>query len=207
MKLYTYTNAPNPRRVSLFLAEKGLEIPVVEVNLRIMEHKKPDFLVKNPRAKVPVLELDDGSFISETLAICRYLEALHPEPSLFGDTPKKIGEIEMNNRILEFDFYQPLGVAWRNGPVVKKVYGEMKQIPEAREQAEEQVKAFYERFDAMLKEREYVAGDYFSMADIIALTTIDFATTLVELKPDAGLKHLWAWYERVNQRPAITPLS
>lgn len=207
MKLYTYTNAPNPRRVSLFLAEKGLEIPVVEVNLRIMEHKKPDFLARNPRAKVPVLELDDGSYISETLAICRYLEALHPEPSLFGDTPQKIGEIEMNNRILEFDFYQPLGIAWRNGPVVKKVYGDMKQIPEAKEQADEQVKAFYERFDAMLKERSYVAGDYFSMSDIIALTTIDFATTLVELKPDAGLKNLWAWYERVNQRPAITPLN
>jgi glutathione S-transferase len=203
MKLYDATPAPNPRRVRVFLAEKGIEVPLVQVDMQKGEHKSAEFLKKNPSGKIPVLELDDGTCIGESVAICRYFEAVQPEPNLFGRTPAELGVIEMYNRILEFELLSQVGVAWVNGPVVAKMAaGRFKQNPEAKAQAEAAVGRFYARLDRELGERPFMAGERYTIADITGLCVIDFATALVGLKPDAGLANLWRWHAGVAARPS-----
>lgn len=203
MKLYDSTAAPNPRRVRVFLAEKGIEVPHVQVDMRKLEHKSAEFLAKNPSGKIPVLELDDGTCIGESVSICRYFEAVQPEPNLFGRTPVEIGRIDMANRQLEFELLSQVGTSWVNGPVVAKLAaGRFKQIPEAKAQSDAAVHRFYERLDRELARREYMAGERYSIADITALCVIDFARTLVELPPDAGLVNLWRWHTSVSSRPS-----
>ena len=121
MKLYDMTGAPNPRRVRIFAAEKGIDLELVNVDMSKGEHKTPEFLKKHPSGKIPALETDDGRFIGESVAICRYLEALFPEPNLFGATPYELGRVEMHNRILELEFWTQVGISWVNGPVVAKM--------------------------------------------------------------------------------------
>ena len=205
MKLYDVAQAPNPRRVRIFLAEKGIDVPLVQVDLAQGEQRGAEFLLKNPSGKVPVLELDDGTCIAESVAICRYFEALHPEPPLFGATPVEIGRIDMVNRQLEFELLQSIGRAWVNGPIVAKMMpGRFEQIPAVKVQGEHGARAFYRRLDDELATRQFMAGDVFSVADITALCTIDFATHMVELKPDAELGHLWRWHEQVSARPSAS---
>jgi len=203
MRLFDSTPAPNPRRVRIFLSEKGIEVPRVQVDLRASEHRTPEFLRRNPSGKIPVLELDDGTCIGETVAICRYFEAIQPEPNLFGRTPFELGRIEMSNRQLEFELLGPVGIAWRNGPVVAKLAaGRIPTIPAAREQAEAAVRRFYERLDGELAARPFMAGTRFSIADITALCTIDFASALVDLRPEDSHQHLWRWHAIVSARPS-----
>jgi glutathione S-transferase len=203
MKLYDATAAPNPRRVRVFLAEKGIEVPLVQVDMGKGEHKRPEFLKKHPSGKIPVLELDDGTCIGESVAICRYFEAIQPEPNLFGRTPVELGVIEMHNRILELELLSQVGSAWVNGPVVAKMApGRFTQIPEAKAQAEAAVTRFYARLDRELGTREYMAGDRYTIADITGLCVIDFAATLVGLPPDAGLVNLGRWRAAVSARPS-----
>lgn len=203
MKLYDVTMAPNPRRVRIFLAEKELTVPTVQVDLRAGEHKAPEFLKKNPSGKVPVLELDNGVCIAESVAICRYFEALHPEPALFGATPEDIGRVDMANRQLELELLAPIGQAWVNGPVVAKMApGRFEQIPAVKVQGEKAARAFYQRLDTELAQREFMAGDRYSVADITALCTIDFATALVDLEPQRELANLWRWHQAVSARPS-----
>ncbi len=203
MKLYDVQVAPNPRRVRVFLAEKGIEVPLVPVNMMAGEHKTPEFLEKNPSGKVPVLELDDGTCIGESVAICRYFEATQPEPNLFGASPAELATVEMYNRIIELELLSQVGVSWVNGPVVAQIAkGRFKQLPEAKAQSDGRVRAFYQRLDAQLATRAYIAGERFTIADITAVVTIDFAGERVELKPDADLKALWGWHSRVAQRPS-----
>jgi glutathione S-transferase len=202
MKLHDYTLGPNPRRVRIFLAEKGIEVPLVQVDLRKGEHKAPEFLRRNPSGKVPVLELDDGTCIAESVAICRYFEALQPEPALFGNTPAQIGRIDMINRQLEFELLAPVGQAWVNGPIVSQMRPDRTPIAQAKTEGERGARRFYERLDGMLAEQPFMAGDGFSVADITALCVIDFAGSLVGLEPDAGLTHLWRWHSDVSGRPS-----
>ncbi len=203
MKLYESTRAPNPRRVRIFLAEKGIEVPYVQVDMMRGEHKSPEFLKKNPSGKIPVLELDDGTCIGESVAICRYFEAIHPKPALFGDSPVAIGRIDMINRQLEFELLGQVGIAWVNGPVVAKMAaGRFTQNPQAKAAADAAVPRFYERLDRQLADQAWMAGSAFSVADITALCTIDFATDLVDLKPDPGLKNLWRWHAAASARPS-----
>lgn len=202
MKLYDVAQAPNPRRVRMFLAEKDIEVPTVQVDMRAGEHKTPEFLRRNASGKVPVLELDDGSCIAESVAICRYFEALQPQPPLFGDTAAEIARIDMVNRQLEFELLGPIGQAWVNGPVVAKVMPGREQIPAARELGEKAARSYYRRLDTVLAEQPFMAGDTFSVADITALCVIDFAAALVDLKPDEGLQHLWRWHAEVSGRPS-----
>jgi glutathione S-transferase len=167
------------------------------------EHKRPEFLKKHPSGKIPVLELDDGTCIGESVAICRYFEAIQPEPNLFGRTPVELGVIEMHNRILELELLSQVGIAWVNGPVVAKMApGRFTQIPEAKAQAEAAVQRFYARLDRELGAREYMAGDRYTIADITGLCVIDFAATLVGLPPDAGLVNLGRWHAAVSARPS-----
>ena len=203
MKLYDMTQAPNPRRVRIFAAEKGIPLELVAVDMSKGEHKSPEFLNKHPSGKIPALETDDGRYIGESVAICRYLEALQPEPDLFGSTPYELGRIDMHNRILEFEFWGPIGTSWVNGPVVAKMApGRFRQIPEAKEASDKAVHAFYARMDRELGERPYQAGDRYSVADITALVGVDFARGMVGLPPDPALKHLWDWHARVSARPS-----
>ena len=202
MKLHDYTLGPNPRRVRIFLAEKGIEVPLVQVDLRKGEHKAPEFLRRNPSGKVPVLELDDGTCIAESVAICRYFEALQPEPALLGSTPAQIGRIDMINRQLEFELLAPVGQAWVNGPIVSQMRPDRTPIAQAKTEGERGARRFYERLDGMLAEQPFMAGDGFSVADITALCVIDFAASLVKLEPDAGLTHLWRWHGDVTRRPS-----
>ncbi len=203
MKLYEMTAAPNPRRVRIFLAEKGITVPFVQVDMRKGEHKAPEFLKKNPSGKIPVLELDDGTCIAESVAICRYFEALHPKPSLFGATPKELGRIEMANRQLELELLSQVGVSWVNGPIVAQMApGRFKQNPQAKATSDAAVRSFYQRLDGELASREYMADNAYSIADITGLVTIDFAGSLVDLKPDSSLKNLWRWHAAVSSRPS-----
>ncbi len=206
MKLYSYGTAPNPRKVKIFLAEKGLQYELVELDMMKGEHKTPDFLAKNPSGKLPVLELDDGRHLSESIAICRYLEGIHPEPNLFGTDPFELGHIEMRNRQMETELWSQIGVSWVNGPIVAKM-GIYKSIPEAKAISDVNVNNYYERLDREFAEADYVAGSRFTVADITLLTGIDFARTLVGLKPDESLKNLWRWHELVAQRESVDKLD
>ncbi|MEQ8860719.1 MAG: glutathione S-transferase family protein [Pseudomonadales bacterium] len=202
MKLYDVTQAPNPRRVRVFLAEKGIEVPLVQVDMARGEHKRPEFLARNPSGKVPVLELDDGTCIGESVAICRYFEALQPEPPLFGRTPVEIGRIDMMNRQLEFELLSPVGQAWVNGPIVGRMMPDREQIPAAKTLGERAARSFYRRLDNELGGRRFMVGDRYSVADISALCIIDFAAKLVDLEPDRALDNLWRWHAEVSARPS-----
>jgi glutathione S-transferase len=203
MKLYDVSQAPNPRRVRIFLAEKGIEVPLVPVDLQRGENRSAEFLRRNPSGKVPLLELDDGTCIAESVAICRYFEALQPTPPLFGETPWEIARIDMVNRQLEFELLGPVGQAWVNGPVMAKMAaGRFQPIPEAKARGERAARAYYRRLNDELADRTYMAGNAFSIADITALCVIDFATELVDLAPDRALAHLWRWHADVAARPS-----
>jgi glutathione S-transferase len=202
MKLYTFAQAPNPRRVHIFLAEKGLDVPCQHVDIMKRENREPAFVENiNVMGGLPVLELDDGSHIAESVAICRYLEALHPEPPLFGVTPKEVGRIDMWLRRIELNFMVPVGMVWVHGsPLTAAVV--KKQIPEAAEQYRQVVRDYYGFLDRQLATREYIAGDAFSIADIVALCTLEFAANLNDLKPSPEQRHLLRWFESVSGRPS-----
>lgn len=202
MKLYDYPGAPNPRRVTIFIREKGIDIETEVCDMSKGEHKTPEFLRKNPSGKIPVLELDDGRCIPESVAICRYLEAIHPEPNLFGRDAFELAHIDASNRMIEFELWSPIGTSWINGPIVAKM-GRFKPIAEAKAASDKATHRFYQRLDSELAGRDFIAGDRFTVADISALTAIDFAASMVDLKPDEDLTHLWDWHARVSARPSI----
>ena len=207
MKLYDHPTAPNPRRVHVFLAEKNIDVPRVNIDMQAGEHKMPEFIEKNLNGQIPVLELDDGTCISESISICRYFEALYPTPTMFGTTPEDIGRIDMHLRRIELGLGRQVSTSWVNGPVVAKIAkGRFKQIPEAKKASDAAVHAYYERLDGELSSREMIAGADYSIADITAMVTIDFAEQLVDLAPDGSLKNLARWRETVGTRPSATAI-
>ena len=206
MKLYDFPGAPNPKRVKIFANEKGIELEMVPCDMRRGEHKSPAFLKKNPSGKIPVLELEDGRCISESVAICRYLEAICPEPNLFGEDAFELGHIEARNRHIEFEMWREIGISWVHGPIVAQL-GIVKQIPEVKTASDMAACNYYERLDLEFAESAYVAGDRFTIADISLFTAIEFGSAMVDLKPDARLKNLHAWYESVRSRPSISTLE
>ncbi|NNC72173.1 MAG: glutathione S-transferase family protein [Sphingomonadaceae bacterium] len=192
--------APNPRRVRLFLAEKGLDIPMRDLAIVKREHKAPEFLEKNAAGQLPALELDDGSAIAESIAICRYLEALHPEPSLFGTTPEEIGRIDMWLRRAENMLMIPVGMVWVHTHPFTAGLGH--QFTDFGETNKTRAAKAMHWFDGQLEDREYLAGPGYSMADIVLLTTIDFALWIgLELPEDAD--HLRGWHDRVSARESV----
>ena len=206
MKLYSFPSAPNPRRVLIFAAEKRLQLDVVNVDLRGGETKSPTFLTKNPSGKIPVLELDDGTCIPETVAICRYLEALASEPNLFGRDSLEVAQIEAHHRQIEFELHSSIGAAWMNGPIVAAA-GLVQPIEEQRLRGAGLTRKYYQRMHEELANRPFMAGERFTVADISALCMIDFAAAMVDLRPDDALQHLWAWHGRVSQRSSIRQSS
>ena len=206
MKLYDFPNAPNPKRVKIFANEKGIELELVVCDMRREEHKSSEFLKKNPSGKIPVLELEDGRCIPESVAICRYLEAIFPEPNLLGASPFELGHIESRNRHIEFEMWREIGISWVNGPIVAQL-GLVKQIPEAKAASDVAARNYFERLDREFAQNAYVAGDRFTIADITLYTAIEFASTMVDLKPESSLENLNAWYQSVGARPSVTALT
>jgi len=202
MKLYDENMpAPNPRKVRIFLAEKGIAVPLERVRMMKREHKAPEFLAKNSLGQLPVLELDDGTCISESLAICRYFEELHPTPALFGTNAIERAQIEMWVRRAEFRLWNPLAQVWINAdprtaivnPNQFKDYGEHNRKIVARAMM---------WIDSELADgREFLSGTRFSMADIVLLCGIDFAR-FVEMDMPQEATHLRAWHARVSSRPS-----
>ena len=191
--------APNPRRVRIFAAEKGISLPSKEVSILAREHKAPEFVALNPRGQTPALELDDGTVVAESVAICRFLEALHPDPPLFGRTPTEIGVVEMWNRRVEMIAMNPISAVWvHTHRFTAAIPGRNAEWGEANRPRVADAFGF---FDQALADREFLAGAAYSMADILLLTTVDFAT-FVGCGPDESLSSLTRWHERVSARPS-----
>jgi glutathione S-transferase len=201
MKLYGAPRpAPNPRRVRMFLAEKGIELAETPVDLAAREHKSEAYRAKNSLGQVPTLELDDGTTISETVAICRYFEELRPEPPLFGRTPLEKALVDMWVRRIEFQLMQPVGNFWRHAhPRTAALLTQYKDFGEANRKTYANAQRW---LDGELADgRPFIAGETISMADICALSTVDFAHWIgLDLEPDVS--HLTAWRERIKARPS-----
>ena len=211
MRLYDAKPAPNPRRVRIFLAEKGLPVgedvsgadavTLVPVDISTGAQRDEAALVRNPLGQIPVLEFEDGTCICESVAICRYFEERFPDPPLMGEGAVGRAQVEMWNRRVELGLLAPTGTAWRNGDIVARAApGRFRQIPEAREDAEAAARRFQRRMDEWLGASRFVAGDAFSIADITALCTLDFGARLVNLAPDPSLEHLARWHAEVSAR-------
>ena len=202
MKLYgAPAPAPNPRRVRIFLAEKGIDLPETFVDMRKREHKSPEYREKNSLGQIPTLELDDGTTISETVAICRYFEELHPEPSMFGRTALEKAQVDMWTRRVELQVMVPVGMFWRHAhPYTASLLTQFKDFGESNR---ESVKNALGWLNRELAGREFIALDRFTIADICALTTIDFAHW-IGLETPAEFGDLKAWHERVSARPSAS---
>ena len=203
MRLYDSRFAPNPRRVRVFLAEKGLTIETVPVDLAKLEHNDPAFAARNPVRQIPVLELDDGTAISETMAICRYFEEERPDPPLFGTGARERAMVEMWQRRIEFDLFWRVAQAFRHlHPAARAL--EVPQVPEWGEANKPKALEALARLDAALSDgRAHVCGEAYTVADITALCAVDFLKPARLAVPD-GLTHLKAWHARVAARPSST---
>jgi glutathione S-transferase len=200
MKLYDGGRAPNPRRTRIFLAEKGIKLPLVEVDLAAMEHMSAAYAAVNPLKRLPALVLDDGSVITESIAICRYFEALQPEPALFGRGALDGARIEMWNRRMELHLLFPVSHVFRNShPAMKAM--EVPQVPAWAEANKPRILEFVALLDGELKDRRYIAGDSFTVADITGLVSIDFMKPAKLVVPDE-LKYLKRWHAEVSARPS-----
>jgi glutathione S-transferase len=208
MKLYQSNASPNSRRVRIFLAEKAISMPIVPVDLAAKEQLSDAYAAINPRRVVPTLVLDDGTAIGEVPAILRYLEEVHPEPPLLGATPKTRALVTMWERRVEQEGFASVMEAVRNAvPALKSraIAGphDYEQIPALVERSKARVLNFYADFNARLAEVLFMAGDEFSVADITALVTIDFATKAAGLPVPDGHTALKGWYESVSGRPSM----
>ncbi|MBA4308633.1 MAG: glutathione S-transferase [Sphingopyxis sp.] len=194
--------APNPRRVRIYLAEKGLTVPMQSLSIMAGEHKGADFVAKYPAGQLPVLELDDGRMIGETIAICRYFEAFYPEPPLFGTEPASMAEVEMWTRRVELTYGAAIRNIWiHTHPLTARVVKQ--QYTEFGESNRPLAHAAMMTFDAALRKTAFLAGDAFSMADIALLSTMDFGLFIgVPIPEEADA--LKAWHQRVSARPSAS---
>lgn len=206
MKFYDCKTAPSPRRVRIFIAEKGIDIETVPVDLANGEQFSDTYRAINPDCVVPALQLDDGSCISEVLAICQYLEEVYPEPALLGRTPEERAATIMWNAKAEQQGLWACADALRNfakGLKGRAVPGpdNYEQIPELAERGRKRVAAFLDKLEQRLASSDFVAGDFYSMADITAMIVVDFAERLKIPLAD-GATSLRRWYDNVASRPS-----
>jgi len=200
MRLYHSPLAPNARRVRMYLNEKGLEVPLVAVDLAKLEQRSEAYCATNPFQIVPALELDDGSAITESIAICRYFEELHPEPALFGRSARERAEVEMWQRLAEFQLFFTIAQAFRHThPAMREM--ESPQISEWATVNRGRALTAMRRFDAALARRRYLAGDAFSVADITGLIALDF-TKPARIAIPEELLHLRRWRDEIAARPS-----
>jgi len=200
MKLYDSKLAPNPRRVRIFLAEKGITVPTEQVDLAALQQRSEAYTAINPMQRVPALVLDDGTVITESIAICRYFEALQPDPPLFGRGALDAALVEMWNRRAELHLLGPVAFVFQNlHPAMKQMI--IPQVPEWAEANKPRVMAFLQFLDGELKERPYVAGTDYTVADITTLVAVDFMRPAKLAVPETltNLKH---WHQTVSARPS-----
>jgi glutathione S-transferase len=199
MKLYDSTLAPNPRRVRVFLAEKGITVPTVQLDIGKAENREAPYLAKNPLGGVPALELDDGTVIAESVAICRYFEEIQPNPPLMGTDAKDRAIVEMWSRRTELEVARPIMQTFQNTHAFFK--GRIPQVPEYGEVCRAHATKRLEWLDAELAGREFIAGPRYTIADITLLIGIDFGRVVkIGIRPEQ--KHLARWYEAVSSRPS-----
>src|SRR3954451_23404649 len=200
MKLYDGGRAPNPRRVKVFLAEKGITVPIEQVDLGKLAHKSPAYTAINPLQRVPALELDDGTVISESIAICRYFEELHPEPPLFGIGALERARVEMWQRRLEFGLLGTVAAVFRHlHPAMAEM--EVPQVAAWGETNKPRVIEFLRFLDGELADRPFIAGDRFSVADITGLVGLDFMQPAKLGLPD-DLANVRRWHAEPAARPS-----
>jgi glutathione S-transferase len=200
MKIIEHQRAPNPRRVRVFLAEKGVEVDFEQISLADMEHKTAEFEALNPFLSVPVLVLDNGTAISESMAICRYFEEIQPEPCLFGETAIEKATIEMWARRMEFELFYRVAQCFRHlHPAMAEL--EKPQVAEWGEANRPRIRKVLEIMDYLLADRPFIAGDVYSVADITAMVAIDFMKP-ARIERPAELENLARWYETVAMRPS-----
>jgi glutathione S-transferase len=192
--------APSPRRVNIFLAEKGITVPREELNMMTDDLKTGDFAKLNPWSRVPVLILDDGRTVAETVAICRYFEEVSPEPPLFGVGAIGKAEVEMWNRRVELGLYNAVFAVFRHLHP-KMAHLEVPQVTSWGETNKEKVPRELARLDAQLAANPFIAGDQYSIADITALVAIDFMKPARLGKPE-GFANVMRWHEQVSARPS-----
>lgn len=202
MKLYSANMpAPNPRRVRIFAAEKGIALPEIMLSLPDREHRSADHLARNSLGQVPVLELDDGTTISETIAICRYLDELHPDPPMFGNNAKKRAVVDMWTRRIDIQIGEPTKMFWRHAhPATAMLIEQHKVFGESNRTLLTRAMQWLDK--ELADDRPFLTGDQFTIADIAAVTAIDFAE-LIGLDPVAGNPAVAAWHARVSSRPSV----
>jgi glutathione S-transferase len=200
MKLYDGGRAPNPRRVRIFLAEKGISLPLEPVDLGSLQHKSPAYAAVNPLQRVPALELDDGTVLTESIAICRYFEELQPEPALFGRGALEKAKIEMWNRRLELNFFSPVSQVFRHThPAMAEM--EQPQVPAWADANRPRIADFLVVLDRELQGRRFAAGDSYSVADITGLVAVDLMKPAKLTLPD-GLTNVLRWQAEISTRPS-----
>jgi glutathione S-transferase len=200
MKLYDGGRAANPRRVRVFLAEKGITVPIEPVDLGKLQQRSETYSAVNPMQRVPALVLDDGTVITESMAICRYFEALQPEPALFGRGALESALIEMWSRRVEFHLYLPLSYMFQHLHPAMKIMVDP-QVPAWGEANKSPVFEFLRFLDGELRDRPYVAGKEFSVADITTLVSVDFMKVSKLTVPE-DLANLRRWHAEVSARPS-----
>jgi glutathione S-transferase len=200
MKLYDGGRAPNPRRVRIFLAEKGIALPLEPIDLGSLQHKSPAYTAVNPLQRLPALEFDDGTVLTESIAICRYFEELQPEPALFGRDALEKARIEMWNRRMELNFLSLVSHVFRNThPAMKEM--EQPQVPAWAEANKPRIASFLHLLDCELKERRFAAGDSYSVADITGLVAVDLMKPAKLTLPEE-LTNVRRWHAEISARPS-----
>jgi glutathione S-transferase len=200
MKLYDGGRAPNPRRVRIFLAEKGVKVPTEQVDLGALQQRSEAYTAINPMQRVPALVLDDGTVITESIAICRYFEALQPEPPLFGRGAIEEALVEMWNRRAELHLFLPVSIVFRHlHPAMAQM--EVPQVAEWGEANKPRVMAFLQLLDGELKNRAFIAGPAYTVADITAMVAVDFMRVSKLAVPEE-LTNLKRWHQTVAARPS-----
>ena len=200
MKLYDGGRAPNPRRVRIFLAEKGTKVPTEQVDLVALQQRSEAYTAINPMQRVPALILDDGTVVAESIAICRYFEALNPDPPLFGRSALDSALVEMWNRRAELHLLFPVASVFQHlHPAMKQMV--QPQVPDWGEANKPRVMAFLQFLDGELKERPYVAGANYTVADITALVAVDFMRVAKLAMPNE-LGNVRRWHAAVSARPS-----
>lgn len=202
MKLFDGGRAPNPRRVRVFLAEKGISVPLVPIDMGALEHRQDAVSSRNPLRRLPVLELDDGTVITESIAICRYFEELHPETALFGQGAVGKALVEMWQRRMELNFMACVAAAFRHIHPAMKDW-EVPQVPEWGAANKPKAIEFLHFLDRELADREFAAGDAYSIADITGLIAVDFMKPARIEMPQECTNAL-RWYRAVSSRPSAS---
>jgi glutathione S-transferase len=200
MKLIEQARTPNPRRVKIFLAEKGITVPTEQIDINKGDHRLPDFVARNPMGQIPVLILDDGTAISESVAICRYFEETNPEPPLFGRDARDRAIVEMMNRRMELGLLNRIAQAFRHThPAMAEM--EVPQVKEWGEANRGRIGGMLELIDTTLAATPFIAGDHYTIADITTLVAVDFLRPLKYDRP-MHLANLARWYQAVASRPS-----